>query len=92
MIVLTELVDGEPTIVAAEGLALALGVSVGLIRVYARRGLAFPHIWLLAGQRRDSEAIAATGRDDLYSVLSYWARKELGVETVDLGGGRLALA
>jgi hypothetical protein len=95
MIVLTELVNGEP-MVSSDGMALLFGVSVELVRAHSAKAsygdrTPIPEAWIKAGRRRAREAMAASGRDDMCSALAYWAQKDLGVEVVDLADGGVAI-
>jgi hypothetical protein len=95
MIVLTELVNGEP-MVSADGMALLFGISVELIRAHSKKathagGTPMPEAWLKAGRRRSREAQAATGYTDMCSALAYWARRDLGVDVVELADGGVAI-
>lgn len=71
--VLVAVVDGvaRPT---PEGIGILFGVSADLIN---------PEIpmrpeWLDAGRRRAEEAAAATGTEDVFAALEYWAQKDFG--------------
>lgn len=95
MIVLTELVNGEP-MVSSDGMALLFGVSPELVRAHSAKSTLgsqtpIPDAWVKAGRRRAREAMAATGRDDMCSALAYWARRDLGVDVVDLVDGGVAI-
>jgi hypothetical protein len=78
----TELIDSDT-------MALMLGVDAHLIdeHLIRRPGLLedgnyfnayLPHGWIKQGRRRTREAAAATGSNDILSVLSYWAQRDLG--------------
>jgi hypothetical protein len=95
MIVLTELVNGEP-MVSADGMALLFGISVELVRAHSAKAsygdrTPIPEAWIKSGGRRAREAMATTGRDDMCAALAYWARRDLGVDAVDLPDGGVAI-
>jgi hypothetical protein len=95
MIVLTELVDGEP-MVSADGMALLFGISVELVRAHSAKvtcggSTPIPDAWLKAGRRRAREAMAATGCEDMCSSLTYWAQKDFGVDVLHLADGGVAI-
>jgi hypothetical protein len=95
MIVLTELVNGEP-MVSSDGMALLFGVSVELVRAHSAKNThggrtPMPEAWIKAGRRRAREAMAATGHNDMCSALAYWTRRDLGVDVVDLADGGVAI-
>jgi hypothetical protein len=95
MIVLTELVNGEP-MVSADGMALLFGVSVELVRALSAKSTRagqtpMPEAWLKAGRRRAREAMAATGHSDMCSALAYWARRDFGTDVIDLADGGVAI-
>lgn len=81
---LTRTVNGEP-MMSADALALLFGLDAKRVRDYMTinaGGIAFPSEWLRAGRRRASEAAAATGSRDVFDVLAFWARRDLGAEIV----------
>lgn len=73
-------VDGEPML-SSDALSLLFGVGADLIKACSlkrtRDGYtSFPEAWLKAGRRRAKEAAAATGENDLFTILSYWAKRD----------------
>lgn len=73
------------SLVPAEAMSLLLGVPVEEVHAHIKceRGftnLPLPNNWVRQGRRRASEAHASTDKDDVVSVLRYWAEKEHGAE------------
>lgn len=76
---------GLGALVPAEEVSLLLGVPIEEVHARTRgeHGLAnmqLPNKWVRQGRRRASEARASTGKDDVVSVLRYWAEQEHGAE------------
>jgi hypothetical protein len=77
-------IDGEDLISLA-GMSLLYGVPprelrgvpAGELDEQVRTGT-LPHDWVKQGRRRASEAKAATGSEDAFDVMAYWAAKDYG--------------
>jgi hypothetical protein len=89
---LTRTIDGEP-MMSATAMGLLFGIDTDTVEQYMRTNivggaLRFPPEWIKAGRRRSKEAAAATGSNDVFDILAYWARRDLGAEIVftDDGG------
>lgn len=72
--------DGE-MMLSATGMALLFGLSLEEVNEAARRacteeGWLIPAEWMRRGRLRSKEAQAATGDEDLHSVLIYWLGRE----------------
>lgn len=72
--------DGE-VMLSAEGMALLFGLTVDEVYEASRRaaseeGWLIPEAWARRGRLRSKEAQAATGDEDLHSVLVYWLGRE----------------
>ena len=78
---LTRTINGEP-MMSADAMALLFGIDAKTIRYQLALSGVVPPEWLRAGRRRASEAAAATGSRDVFDVLRYWARRDLGAEIV----------
>ncbi|MEB3034777.1 hypothetical protein [[Mycobacterium] nativiensis] len=87
---LTRNVNGEP-MMSTDAMALLFGVPAETVASHLGAALAdttgltavaMPPEWLRAGRRRTSEAAAATGSRELFAILAYWARRDLGAEVV----------
>lgn len=83
---LTRTVNDEPMMSAA-ALSLLFGIDAQVIHDHMSSSIAaghlrFPPEWLKAGRRRSSEAAAAIGSRNLFDILEYWARRDLGAEIV----------
>lgn len=81
-------INGEPMLSTA-ALALLFGIDADVVEHQMRttmdrdKGTArFPAEWTKAGKRRGKEAAAATGSNDLFDILTYWARRDLGADIV----------
>lgn len=78
--ILIETIDGEPML-SADALSLLFGVPTENITKFSKEhstaaGTVFPHTWLQAGRRRAREAAAATGENDIFTALTYWAARD----------------
>lgn len=81
---LTGTVDGCP-VLGFPAIALLYGVDAEVVRTAINFDgqdqpdhTDIPAEWLGAARRRWREASAATGSDELLSVLGYWAQRDLG--------------
>lgn len=88
---LTRSVNGEP-MMSATAISLLFGVDSGVVEQYMRTNiigcaLRFPPEWIKAGKRRGKEAAAATGSNDVFDILAYWAQRDLGAEIVFTDSG-----
>lgn len=83
---LTRNVNGEPMMSAA-AISLLFGIDADTVEKYMTANiiggaLRFPPEWIKAGKRRSKEAAAATGSNDMFDILAYYARRGLGAEIV----------
>lgn len=90
---LTRTVNGEPTM-SADAMSLLFGIDADTVSQHMSANiiggaLRFPPEWIKAGKRRSKEAAAATGSNNVFDILAYWARRDLGAEIVftDDGAG-----
>lgn len=74
------------SLMPAEAMSLLLGVPVEEVHAHIMgehgglTNLRLPNKWVGQGRRRTSEARASTGKEDVVSILRYWAEKEHGAE------------
>lgn len=83
---LTRTFDGEP-MMSATAVGLLFGLDSGTVEQYMTANiiggaLRFPPEWIKAGKRRSKEAAAATGSNDVFDILAYWAKRDLGADIV----------
>lgn len=82
---LTRNIEGEPMMSPA-ALALLFGVDAKTISdhmsaqlpVGGAGAVSCPAMWVKRGRRRSKEAAAATGSNDVFDILAYWAERDLG--------------
>ncbi|OBI28187.1 hypothetical protein [Mycolicibacter sinensis] len=91
---LTRTINGEP-MMSATAMGLLFAIDASTVEQYMKTNivggaLRFPPEWIRAGKRRSKEAAAATGSNDVFDILAYWARRDLGAEVVftDDGSGQ----
>lgn len=83
---LTRTVNGEP-MMSATAIGLLFGIDADTVEHHMKThivkgALRFPPEWVKAGKRRSKEAAAATGSNDVFDILAYWAKRDLGAEIV----------
>lgn len=90
--ILIETIDGEPML-SAEALSLLFGVPTEDITEFSKEhsnphGTVFPKTWLQAARRRAREAAAATGENDILTVLGFWAARDRNAVVIPVEEGK----